>query len=524
VSARHLALALCLFCAACRAPASLGSGCLRDSDCGASLVCALGRCRTACRATRDCSPGTYCLVEPSTGIGACSLPVVDACGDGCPDGFACQDGNCVNVCDAVARCPDGVCIDGMCAPIVGDAGPLPDGGLDAASDAGPACHGPGCDPVIALASPGGRTYAVTESGALWAWGNAVHALLGDGLETHGTCAACSPTPVRALGPDGAPFADVVEVSAAEDATCVRRRDGTAWCWGRNYTSQLGAGVVGDQTVPQQVLAVTATGMAPLDDVRAIRSGRYHSCVIRGDARTVWCWGGADHGQCGTGSATSPDIATQATELGGGVVDVRLGDESTLALAADGSIRGVGTDYCSVLGGATTDADVVMALAAPATGATALADSRSGNVCAVLMNGDVSCWGQGTALLPTTPTTACTGCPSACTASAQTVAFGGASDPIVRLSALGDAFVAWSASGATRIWGGLRTRVPAPVALGAPSGRAVIDAAGGFAEGVGGHGCVLDDAGDVYCWGDDDLGQLGTGVVGAVSGTTAVAWP
>src|SRR4051812_22591670 len=49
-------LALLGALAACSddAPAGLAASCTLNTDCNAPLICGLGRCHSACRATRDC--------------------------------------------------------------------------------------------------------------------------------------------------------------------------------------------------------------------------------------------------------------------------------------------------------------------------------------------------------------------------------------------------------------------------------------------------------------------------------------
>lgn len=78
--------------------------------------------------------GARCLVDPASGLGACSIDHVDSClTHECAVGFVCREGQCLNACDLVT-CPDRACVEGACIPIVGDAGPLPDAAV--APDAG----------------------------------------------------------------------------------------------------------------------------------------------------------------------------------------------------------------------------------------------------------------------------------------------------------------------------------------------------------------------------------------------------
>jgi alpha-tubulin suppressor-like RCC1 family protein len=84
-------------------------------------------------------------------------------------------------------------------------------------------------------------------------------------------------------------ADWIAVSAGGDHTCGIRDPGTLWCWGEGYAGRLGNDVSGS-TIPLQV------GQA--EDWVAVAAGGAHTCGIRAD-RTLRCWGGNDSGQLGT---------------------------------------------------------------------------------------------------------------------------------------------------------------------------------------------------------------------------------
>ena len=49
--------------------------------------------------------------------------------------------------------------------------------------------------------------------------------------------------------------DWTNVGAGVDHTCAVKRDGTLWCWGGNYVSQLGTRGPGFDPAPAPVLVV-----------------------------------------------------------------------------------------------------------------------------------------------------------------------------------------------------------------------------------------------------------------------------
>jgi alpha-tubulin suppressor-like RCC1 family protein len=89
------------------------------------------------------------------------------------------------------------------------------------------------------------------------------------------------------------LADVSAVSAGDEHTCVIiNADKSLWCWGNNYSGQLGIGTMYDSS-PTATVKVLA-------DVSAVSAGYQHTCAIKTD-KSLWCWGDNDDGQLGIGS-------------------------------------------------------------------------------------------------------------------------------------------------------------------------------------------------------------------------------
>jgi hypothetical protein len=167
--------------------------------------------------------------------------------------------------------------------------------------------------------------AVRMDGTVWCWGRNDQGQLGTGDPATGTT-----EPHRVLGVDG-----VASVHLLADATCVRKRDGTAWCWGARFLAM-------------PVSIVTAS-LQPLTDIVALSGGSAHACALRAD-RTVWCWGYNAHGQLGDGTvlpqppggAGTGSRAVQVRLPGGaafaGAVQISAGDHQTCARRADRTVH------------------------------------------------------------------------------------------------------------------------------------------------------------------------------------------
>jgi alpha-tubulin suppressor-like RCC1 family protein len=507
-----------LFLAACQTAAVRGASCTRDDSCAAPLVCALGHCRAACRASRDCETGARCLVEPSTGIGVCSLENVDGCTNGCSTGFVCQTGLCINACDAIGACPDGVCVGGACVPVVGDAGPLPDANVPPdAPDAG-TCHGPGCDPIVSLVAYYSHAHAVTAGGFAWSWGESGHNETGDGTTDHDGCVSCAPRPVPVRDATGAPLGGVTSVVASDGGACALMHDGTVMCWGYG----LGSNAAGVQGVPSVVQ--DASG-AVVDQVTTLVAGRTHACVIRGAGREVWCWGNeAMQGQLGRGDALGGNYAARATDFTAPAAAIVLGEQNTIVVADDGTAMGVGGDLCGALAVGTTDASVTTAVSMPVGSIASIATS-GWDTCALDRAGVVHCWGvSGLDIGMQTPPSAvaCTSCAlgTMCTLAPVTLAL--PQGVMFTRIAYSGTYIGMTAAGLYYVWGagtGVLGDNP-PVSLGI---QADVPLAGLTSDT---QTCILSTAGDVLCAGANDRGQLGRGMVTTTGDMNfgPVLWP
>lgn len=87
----------------------------------------------------------------------------------------------------------------------------------------------------------GQTVAILAGGSLWTWGNGTHGQLGNGSTRN------SATPVRITLPRGA---QPVKVASGGYASYAIDQTGRLWAWGRNTDGQLGTGSSGpDRLTP-----------------------------------------------------------------------------------------------------------------------------------------------------------------------------------------------------------------------------------------------------------------------------------
>lgn len=128
----------------------------------------------------------------------------------------------------------------------------------------------------------GHACGLTVGGEAYCWGANDFGELGDGTQ------ADRSVPTKVF--DGLTFESI---SAGDFHTCGLATDRGARCWGANFAGQLGIGMIdGARATPTPVLA---------DEFRALgRLGGSHTCAIGGDGN-AYCWGSNFTGELGDGT-------------------------------------------------------------------------------------------------------------------------------------------------------------------------------------------------------------------------------
>ena len=348
--------------------------------------------------------------------------------------------------------------------------------------------------VIAIAGGANHTCALTRGGAVKCWGDNFFGQVGDAGAT------IRLTPVDVVGLAGG----VVAISTGADHTCALTRSGAVKCWGRNGTGQLGDGTRRTNRLTPVDVAGLASGVV------AIAAGELHTCALTSSG-VVQCWGYNSFGQLGddtswTGRPTPVDVVG----LAGGVVAISAGTDHTCALTRGGAVKCTGDNFHGQLGDGTsgmsrlTPGDV----AGLASGVAAIS-AGFGHTCALTSGGAVKCWGNNGAGQLGDGTSG----PDRLTP----VDVVGLANGVVAIAARGYHTCALTGGGAVKCWGEnnvgqlgdgtVGTNRLTPVDVAGLAGGVVAIAAGGV------HTCALTSGGAVKCWGYNYAGQLGDGTVG-----------
>ena len=264
----------------------------------------------------------------------------------------------------------------------------------------------------------------------------------------GDGAGCVPTDAV----DPSLLSDAVALALGHSTSCALRSNGTVVCWGDNAERELGV-QGGDRA--------TAGTVPGLSRIVAITAGLHFECALDADGH-VWCWGQNNAGQLGI----APDAALHPP---------------TMVTAAGG---------------------------APLSTVTAISAGDE-HVCAIV-NGTVECWGANPSLQlgRTTGTSLAAPITAALSNPVEIASSGQCTCAIVDRASPGTTAVyCWGNNGDLQLAvTGPNTTVPQTVPVSpAPVGKYPVLAAGR------GHVCARDNKDGLWCWGENDFGQLGPNI-------------
>lgn len=131
--------------------------------------------------------------------------------------------------------------------------------------------------------------------------------------------------------------DATRTVSGTNRTCAILSN-NVWCWGKNNMGQLGDGTTSDSNIPVKVRSIGDMKYGKIID---IFTAQHHSCVLTqlGSNKKVYCWGSNEDGQLGNGSSGAGNYSSVPVEVGG-----------TLAGKDVTSIGGTGDVSCAIVSG------------------------------------------------------------------------------------------------------------------------------------------------------------------------------
>ncbi|MGD2124100.1 MAG: Ig-like domain-containing protein, partial [Gemmatimonadota bacterium] len=366
------------------------------------------------------------------------------------------------------------------------------------------------EPIQTISTMGagqGFSCALRSDGKAFCWGRNYYGQLGDGTRTD------SPTPVEVRG--GHTFD---QIFVTDYTACALTSAGSAYCWGNNRDGMLGSGqpiTTEDNFSLEPVPVSGGHSFVQLD------MSYSNVCGIATDGFT-YCWGRNQYGELGNGVWGAEYDSN---------VPVPVNNSEVLNFATVSgpyrqgcALTGSGDAYCwgmeRYFGNGYTGGFTVIPTPTPAVSGMRLSqiDVGTGYTCAIDGNHDTYCWGHyadvgslgnGTDVDVWDPT----------------LVVGGHSFEFVRTNDTNTSIgstCALTAGGEAWCWGANHygqlggpssdycSRIEgdcalSPIAVSGGISFSAIDV-GRF------HTCGLDQGGTLFCWGDNQYGQLGDGTV------------
>lgn len=319
-------------------------------------------------------------------------------------------------------------------------------------------------------------------------------------------AACSDAPT--MGRRYALLADTDSsdwsaVTTGFDHTCALKRDGQAFCWGSNKYGQLGVSHTDSScTIGGKPYGCSAVPLPVQTRIRfsMLSAGGHHTCGVTGTGQ-AYCWGANGDGQLGEYGPDGPSFVQVVSVLGWS--QIAAGDSHTCALRVDGLVVCWGKNIEGQLGGGFASASYSPVRARMPLPATFLS-AGSERTCALVSDGTVYCWGglwlsrdaagDEVTRTQTTPVTV----PDA--------------PALAGLSVGGLGTCGFDVTGFGYCWegnphgeSGTGTIVGSITPQRIASTMQLVQISDGGAQ-----ACGIAVGGAAYCWGDDSYGQLGSG--------------
>ena len=328
----------------------------------------------------------------------------------------------------------------------------------------------------------GHACGLTTAGAGYCWGDNYSGQLGTGGSP---ASSLFPTPITGA-------LTFTALSAGVAHTCGLTASGAIYCWGYNDHGELGDATRTPRASPTLVVG----GLT----FAAVSAGRFHTCGLT-TGGAAYCWGVGDHGQRGDNMGVVSD--TPVAVLGGlTFTALSAGGAHTCGLTASGEAYCWGDNLVGQLGDGTgTDAGSPVAV----VGGLMFAALKSGetHTCGVTTTGALYCWGDNMAGQLGDGTT--TNRPS------PVVVLGGAGFATVSAGSsyscgvtTAGAGYCWGANNLGQLGDGTQTFQESPVAV--LGGLTFASVSTGWQAAT----CGLSTGGVAYCWGDNQFGGLGNG--------------
>jgi len=257
------------------------------------------------------------------------------------------------------------------------------------------------------------------------------------------------------------FKKLAEYGSGYEHSCAIMSDDSAYCWGNGQYGALGTNSTTSSTTP---VPVYTQDVLNGKTIKQITTGYYHTCVIASDDKD-YCWGYGLAGRLGDNGIVQKNAPYPVREFATTVVSqIAAGNEHTCSLNSEGKLYCWGKGINGELGrdvllGSTTPTAVNMSNFGAESVKQVVAGDKYSHACAVISGGqEVYCWGKN-------------------------------NKGQIGNATFGYRNIASRAFGSSILSGGKTVKN--------------VYAGGEFT-------CMVLNTGEIYCWGDNFNGQMGSG--------------
>lgn len=231
---------------------------------------------------------------------------------------------------------------------------------------------------------------------------------------------------------------------------------------------------------------------------ALAAGYSHACGID-PSGGLWCWGGSSHGQIGDGIAGGDKNIPTLVVSDVVWLNVSAGSDHTCGIKADSTLWCWGRNDSGQLGLGTSDADG--GLPAQVAGGWSIVSAGCGHTCGIKSDGTLWCWGRNdSGELGIGDSGADQNLPSQVTSANDWLSISTGCHHTCGIKA-DTSLWCWGNNNSGQLGDGTWSNEKSPVSVSI-----------GYSQVSGGnvHTCGIIPDGSLYCWGENENGQLGDG--------------
>jgi len=244
--------------------------------------------------------------------------------------------------------------------------------------------------IVKVARGNEHSCYLDDKGDVFCWGNNLKGQLGYGTNDDSY--------VMDIAVKGGDLGEkkVVDISLGNSFSCALDSEGSVYCWGYNSKGQLGTGDLKNSSVPEKV---DMSGALNGKKVEHIAAGVEHVCVIADD-KSVYCWGNNGCGQLGNNSFEDSAVPVKVDDTGV-IKDKKIEHIDTLfdhncVIDSEGFVYCWGRNEYGELGNGEKENSSVPVRATigknPDEIKSVVVSTGYSHTCAVDNNGDLYCWG------------------------------------------------------------------------------------------------------------------------------------